>query len=128
MRSFILQHILDWSHGRWLIRFSDLKLLDQIATIQNARGIIALSPDSSSLVLACPGVTKGSVRVELYDLRKTQLIPAHESEVAALALTNRGDRLATASNKGTLIRVFDTHNGAILKELRRGEWNRVAPC
>ena len=43
-------------------RFSDLKLLDQINTAPNPRGLVALSPELSSTVLACPGVTRGHVR------------------------------------------------------------------
>ena len=104
----------------YVYRFSDLKLLDQISTLKNPKGLVALSPDSSSIVLACLGVTRGNVRVELYDLRKSHLIPAHESDLAAMALNEQGTRLATASDKGTLIRVFDTHTGELLKELRRG--------
>jgi WD40 repeat protein len=67
-----------------------------------------------------PGVTKGHVRVELYDLRKSTVITAHESDLARLALNSDGSLLATASDKGTLLRVFDTHTGAQSKELRRG--------
>jgi WD repeat-containing protein 45 len=115
-------------HKIYVYRFSDLKLLDQISTLENPRGLIALCPDSSSVVLACPGVTKGNVRVELYDLRKSQLIPAHESELAAIALNQQGTRLATASDKGTLIRVFDTHTGELLKELRRGMERAFINC
>ena len=47
-------------------------------------------------------------------------ITAHESEVACLALNNQGTRVATASLKGTLIRVFDTVKANLLVELRRG--------
>lgn len=54
-------------------------------------------------VLACPGVSKGTVRVELYDLRKSQLIAAHESELAAMAINQQGTRLATASDKGAAL-------------------------
>jgi len=55
-------------------------------------------------VLACPGVSKGTVRVELYDLRKSQLIAAHESELAAISINQQGTRLATASDKGVSYR------------------------
>ena len=38
----------------------------------------------------------------------------------ALQLSRDGATLATASDKGTLVRVFDTATGAPLRELRRG--------
>ena len=71
-------------------------------------------------MLACPSITRGHVRVELYDARKSTLIPAHEAELGAIALNLSGTRLATSSEKGTLVRVFDTGSGQMLKELRRG--------
>jgi WD40 repeat protein len=104
----------------YVYRFSDLALLDQINTLANPKGLLALSPDSTSTVLACPSINRGHVRVELYDQRKSTLIPAHEADLGALALNLSGTRLATASEKGTLVRVFDTHTGQLLRELRRG--------
>ena len=89
-------------------------------TLPNPRGLVALCPDNNNTVLACLGINKGSVRVELYDSRKSTLIPAHESELSQIALNLDGTRLATASDKGTLIRVFDTYSGELLQELRRG--------
>ncbi len=104
----------------YVYRFSDLHLQDQMNTLPNPRGLVALCPDNNNTVLACPGINKGSVRVELYDSRKSTLIPAHESELSQIALNLDGTRLATASDKGTLIRVFDTYSGELLQELRRG--------
>jgi len=104
----------------YVYRFSDLALLDQFNTLNNPKGLLALSPDSSSTVLACPSITRGHVRVELYDARKSTLIPAHEAELGAIALNLSGTHLATSSEKGTLVRVFDTGSGQMLKELRRG--------
>jgi WD40 repeat protein len=48
------------------------------------------------------------------------LIAAHESLIAFLALNNEGTLLATASDKGTLIRIYSTETGNFLSELRRG--------
>ena len=83
-------------------------------------GLCALCPLSSNTVLVCPGLQKGHVRCELYDQKKTTLIEAHESALACFALNFDGSRLATASETGTLIRIFDTATGQPLQEVRRG--------
>lgn len=70
--------------------------------------------------MACPGLNKGQVRVELFDLGSTKFVAAHDGELAHLALSLDGTRLATASDKGTLIRVFDPSTATLLHEFRRG--------
>jgi len=104
----------------YVYNFADLKLVDHIETIANTKGLCALCPYASNTVLVCPGLQKGHVRIELYDLKKTTLVPAHETALACFALNYDGTKLATASEKGTLIRIFDTTSGAPLQELRRG--------
>lgn len=47
-------------------------------------------------------------------------INAHQSEIACLALNQPGSVVASASRKGTLIRLFDTTTRDKLVELRRG--------
>lgn len=47
-------------------------------------------------------------------------IAAHQNELGCLALNQQGTRIATASNKGTLIRVWDSSSKNLLVELRRG--------
>lgn len=104
----------------YVYNFADLKLLLQIETVANPKGLCAISSTSNSSVLACPGLTKGQVRLELHGLKKPKFISAHDSSLACLVLTLDGRLLATASNKGTLIRVFNTHDGTRLQEVRRG--------
>lgn len=103
----------------YVYNFADLKLVDYVETSANQKGLCALTPDQQT-VLVCPGLQKGHLRVELYDSKKTTMIMAHETRLACFALNSDGTRLATASEKGTLIRVFDTYSGACLQELRRG--------
>ena len=100
--------------------FADLSLVDHLETADNPRGLCAVCAQPSNNVLAVPGAQPGHVRVELYDLRKSTHIVAHETALACLALNTQGTRLATASEKGTLVRVYDTVSGELLQELRRG--------
>ncbi|KAL6339762.1 hypothetical protein AAG906_034848 [Vitis piasezkii] len=104
----------------FLYNFADLKLLHQIETIANPRGLCAVSQLTASLVLVCPGLQKGQVRVEHYASRRTKFFAAHDSRLACFALTTDGQLLATASTKGTLVRIFNTSDGTRLQEVRRG--------
>lgn len=71
-------------------------------------------------MLVCPGGQKGQVRVEHYGARKTKFIMAHDSRIACFALSQDGRLIATASTKGTLVRIFSTMDGTLLQEVRRG--------
>ncbi|KAL2231203.1 autophagy-related protein 18a [Sesamum indicum] len=98
---------------------TDLRLLHQIETAPNPKGLCEVAL-SGQMVLVCLGSDKGEVRVEHYGLSRSRLIKAHDSDVACVALSNDGRLLATASTKGTLVRVFDISDGRLLQELRRG--------
>lgn len=104
-------------HRIYVYNFTDLKLLQQIETLANPRGLCCLSHHSNAFVLACPGLQRGLVRVEHFGLNMTKLIKAHDSHVACLTLTMDGLLLATASTKGTLIRIFNTMDGTRLQEV-----------
>jgi len=104
----------------YVYNFADLNLLHTIETASNPRGLCSLCPDSRACVLACPGLQKGHVKVELFDITRTTIVPAHESSLGHLATNLDGTRLATASERGTLVRVWDTKSGQRLHELRRG--------
>lgn len=104
----------------FVYRFKDLKLLDQITTVANPKGLISLCPEAKNNVLAIPGLQRGSIRIELYDIEKATLIKAHDAELAQFALNPDGSRIASASEKGTLLRIWNCHTGEPLRELRRG--------
>ncbi|KAI8005730.1 Autophagy-related protein 18c [Camellia lanceoleosa] len=107
-------------HKIYVYNFMDLKLLHQIETLANPRGLCCLSQNLNTSVLACPGLRRGQVRIEHFGLNMTKLINAHDSQIACLNLTMDGLLLATASTKGTLIRIFNTMDGTRLQEVRRG--------
>ncbi len=109
-------------HKIYLYHFNNLKSpAESFETISNPNGICSIASDEKGLlVLAYLGLQPGSVQI--YDVKKgtKQAISAHKSSVACLTLNRQGTLLATASEKGTLIRVFDTSNGQCIQELRRG--------
>ncbi|ERN04269.1 hypothetical protein AMTRI_Chr08g168620 [Amborella trichopoda] len=107
-------------HKIYVYNFADLKLLHQIETLANPRGLCNLSYQSNTFVLACPGLHRGEVRVEHFGLKRTKTINAHDAHIACFTLTLDGLLLATASTKGTLIRIFNTMDGTRLQEVRRG--------
>ncbi|XP_077239246.1 autophagy-related protein 18c-like isoform X2 [Tasmannia lanceolata] len=107
-------------HKIYVYNFTDLKLLHQIETLANPRGLCCLSHHSNTSVLACPGLHRGQVRIEHFGLKVTKFINAHDSHIACFTLTMDGLLLATASTKGTLIRIFNTMDGTHLQEVRRG--------
>ncbi|KAL6146573.1 hypothetical protein ACLB2K_057251 [Fragaria x ananassa] len=104
----------------FVYNFADLKLLHQIETIANPKGLCEVSYLGPQAVLVCPGLQKGQIRVEHYGSKRTKFIMAHDSRLACFVLSQDGRLLATASSKGTLIRVFNTLDGSLLQEVRRG--------
>jgi WD repeat-containing protein 45 len=101
----------------YVYNFKDLKLLHKVETYANPMGLCAVSQLADSMVLACPGLHKGEVRVEHYAKKKINDVMAHHSSLACFVLTFDGKFLATASTRGTLVRVFNTANGAMLQEV-----------
>jgi len=101
----------------------DMKLVHTIRdTPLNEQGIMALTVNEDNSWLAYPGSSNtGQVQVfDAFNLQAKIVIHAHASPVAALAFNIAGTLLATASKKGTVIRVFSTTDGSRMFEFRRG--------
>ncbi|XP_022666245.1 WD repeat domain phosphoinositide-interacting protein 2-like isoform X2 [Varroa jacobsoni] len=103
----------------------DMKVLHTIRdTPANPKGVCALSSNTEKGVtyLAYPGSTSmGEIQIfDTENICAKIMIPAHNSPLAALAFNANGSLLASASEKGTVIRVFSVNDGSRIYELRRG--------
>jgi autophagy-related protein 18 len=124
---------------------ANMKLLHTIETSPNPNAICALSASSDACYIAYPSPTPVpapdangapahapvaspahvpvSGDVLLYDacaLQPVTVIEAHKSPLSCIALSSDGTTLATASDKGTIIRVFSVPGADKLFQFRRG--------
>jgi len=105
----------------FVYNFADLKLLDEIETYDNPRGLCAVCSAKDNAVMACLGKSVGEVVVENYSQSAPPIkISAHNNPISQMALSLDGTKLATTSTVGTLVRLFNTSNGEKLHEFRRG--------
>nr|XP_019043558.1 autophagy-like protein 18 Atg18 [Kwoniella bestiolae CBS 10118]OCF22488.1 autophagy-like protein 18 Atg18 [Kwoniella bestiolae CBS 10118] len=126
----------------YIYDISTMKLLHTIETGPNPNAVCALSsssehsylaypspaPSASSAPLssnavpaAPPAPTTGDVLLfDTISLSALNVIQAHKTPIAALALNSTGTMLATASDKGTVVRVFSVPDAKKLWQFRRG--------
>ena len=107
----------------YVFNFNTLELLDSLETKNNNKGIISISIKGNTIVAYPDKNEIGSVKVKDYDKQNEITIKAHKGPINCLQLNKDGTILATASDKGTLIRLFDTSTGEPIQELRRGSEN-----
>ncbi|KAK6328258.1 WD repeat domain phosphoinositide-interacting protein 1-like isoform X2 [Coregonus clupeaformis] len=107
----------------YIHNIKDMKLLKTLLnTPHNPSGLCALSVNHGNSYLAYPGSqTIGEIIVyDANNLSTVTRIPAHDSPLAALTFNASGTKLASASERGTVIRVFTIPEGQRLFEFRRG--------
>lgn len=99
-------------------------------------GLAALSVDVESNVLIIPGRQPGHIQLvqlppciarpipreparNLPPNFRTPIVVAHEHALSALGCTSDGEYVVTASERGTLLRVWNVKSGSMERELRR---------
>ncbi|KAI8089007.1 WD40-repeat-containing domain protein [Halteromyces radiatus] len=119
---------------------SNMKLLHTIDTNPNPQAICALSPSSENCFIAYPSKSPSNSHftggqttqsyfptgdVEIFDALSLQLInivQAHKSPVSCITMNADGTLLATASEKGTVIRVYSIPDATKVYQFRRGSY------
>lgn len=102
----------------YVYEFLSLKISDAIETWTNPDGLCCLSSMKDTNVLVCPDKEQGTIRI--INNGNPETVTAHEGSIAALSLSPDATKCATASDKGTLVRIFDTSTATKLQEVRRG--------
>ncbi|KAL7056725.1 hypothetical protein AAHC03_020657 [Spirometra sp. Aus1] len=120
------------------------ELLYQTETCPNPLGLchICQTPDNPLVVF--PGRRLGSVMLvnaagtcgggstpptsSATSMPPPRQIVAHENPLVALTLNPEGSLMATASQRGTLVRIFSTRGLELLQELRRGTNPALITC
>lgn len=84
--------------------------------------MVSLSNDFNNFIMAAPGVDNGHVLLVYLGRLTERKIKAHQSSkqiislvLSAVLLTNNGEKLATTSEKGNQVRIFDTKTGAMIQ-------------
>lgn len=106
----------------YIFNFNDYQLIDTVNTYYNPKGIFDVSLIDNANTLIYPDTNKGTIGIKIINnanLNKQNIV-AHESEIACITLNRDASLFATASDKGTLIRLFNLSDGTLIKELRRG--------
>ncbi|KAJ3416049.1 autophagy protein [Chytridiales sp. JEL 0842] len=110
----------------YIYDIGNMKLLHTIDTSPNPNALCALSPSSQNSYLAYPPNTTGnSGELLLFDainLQAVNIVQAHKSALSCVEFSKDGTMVATASDKGTVIRVFSVPNGDQLFQFRRGTY------
>jgi WD40 repeat protein len=101
--------------GIYRMKIPPVKAADY-ETVNNPFGLCQLGKN----IVAFPGRTVGQVKIYDLDTANVSIIPAHETPLRALAISQNGDLVATASETGTLVRLWSFPSCTKLAELRRG--------
>ncbi|CAF0941259.1 unnamed protein product [Adineta ricciae] len=107
----------------YIYNMRDMKVVHMIRDVPvNPDGLCALSSDDKSQYLAYPGSSiTGEIQIfDISNLKSGVIISAHDSPLVAMEFDGNGARIATASNKGTVIRIHSVTDGTRLFEFRRG--------
>lgn len=105
---------------------SDLTCIGKVPILAGPHRVCSVVM-KDTCVIAYPAEAQGRVgfAIDPLDDEKPKLdirtpFAAHEGPIACIALSPDGRYVATASDKGTLIRIFEVQSGSKVKEFRRG--------
>jgi len=114
----------------FVYNFKNLSLITQLPTFANPMGQIGLCT-ATPITIVYPAQAQGHLAIRCEDpsdpsgtkIQPRQAIATHNGPLACMAISLDGRLAATASDKGTLIRVWDTITCRQVRDFRRGSDN-----
>ena len=112
----------------YVFSLSSFQSIDIIETGENIHGVIGINYNLNSTIIAYPDKKKGRIKIKNYEKKNNITIDAHEKTIGNIVLTINGDLMASATEMGTIIRIFETENGDLVQEIRRGKEKAQIRC
>ncbi|EGZ30059.1 hypothetical protein PHYSODRAFT_470141 [Phytophthora sojae] len=113
----------------YIFDISTMKILETLDTSPNPKALCVLSPHDNGHLAFPSGASPGEI--VLYDANNLSVLnafQAHRTAPVAMAFNPQGTLLATASESGTLIRVFAVPSGKKVAAFRRGSYGAQVYC
>ena len=100
--------------------------IDSLDTTENKKGLIAINNNPNYTIMAHPiefedDISKGYVSIKNFKNNKYFPLLVQEDSVSSMCMDYNGLLLATANEKGTLIRIHSCGDGTLLQECKRGK-------
>ena len=112
----------------YVFNLSSFESIDIIETGENIHGVIGINYNIDNTIIAYPDKKKGKIKIKNYEKTTNISVDAHEKIIGNIVLTINGDLMASATEMGTIIRIFNTENGHLLQEIRRGKEKAHIRC
>ena len=122
-----------------IINTKSMELIEKIETINNPKGIFSICNEPKKYIFSYPDNSKGNILIRFFDKvnkinnekkqdneklgdNNTKIIikNAHKGNINILCFNYIGTKIASTSNSGTVIRIFDVEFGKLITEFRRG--------
>jgi len=103
-----------------IYNISTFQFYGTIETYANPHGAGDIAWSQNKRIVACPGDAVGQLRIYYIDQGRSVLIDAHTRPITCVKISDDGTLVASASEKGTVIRLFETETGKLHREFRRG--------
>jgi WD40 repeat protein len=112
----------------YVFSLSSFQNIDIIETGENIHGVIGINYNVNSTIIAYPDKKKGTINIKNYEKNTNISIDAHEKTIGNIVINPNGDLMASATEMGTIIRVFETDTGKLMQEVRRGKEKAQIRC